>query len=184
MPHFKSLPANANPGTVFAKYHEIYGHWANMGQEMMNGPSVFTPGERELIAAYTVYCAGTEYAMIAHSAAAYAWGIEEGLLDKLAADPKSDAIDAKWHPILAMIKKLTVTPNDVTQEDADAVFDAGWDEDALHRVIAITARMNFMTRLIGGFGFTPMTPEVAKQRAEERVEKGYVGLYPDLEKKG
>ena len=61
MTYFKTLPDDAGPGQVFAKYHDIYGHWAKMGQEIMNGPSVFTPGEREMIAAYTVGCAGTEY---------------------------------------------------------------------------------------------------------------------------
>ena len=183
MTYFKTLPDDAGPGQVFAKYHDIYGHWAKMGQEIMNGPSVFTPGEREMIAAYTVGCAGTEYAMVAHSAATYAWGIEEGMIDKLLEDPAKAPIDRKWLPVFAMVKKLTLMPNDITQEDADAVYKAGWSEDALHHIIAVTARMNFMIRLIGGFGFTPMTPEVAKKRAEERVEKGYVNLYPDLAKK-
>jgi uncharacterized peroxidase-related enzyme len=183
MTFFKSLPDDAGPGQVFAKYHEIYGHWAEMGQEMMNGPSPFSPGEREMIAAYVVGCAGTRYAYVAHTAVAYAWGIEEGLIDKLLDNLDTAPIEAKWKPIFAYAKKLTLTPNDVTREDADAVYGAGWDEDALHHTIAVSARMNFMIRLIGGFGFTPMSPELAKQRAEERVEKGYVNLYPDLAKK-
>ena len=64
--------------------------------------------------------------------------------------------------------------------DADAVFKAGWSEKALHDAIAVTARMTFMTRIIHGHGFTPMTPERAKASAEHRAKVGYVDLYPDL----
>jgi hypothetical protein len=68
----------------------------------------------------------------------------------------------------------------VAQTDADAVFAAGWDEKALHDAIAVTARMIFMSRIIQGYGFTPMTPERAKASAEHRATVGYVALYPNL----
>jgi len=83
---------------------------------------------------------------------------------------------------MAFVRKLTLTPSEMTQADADAVFDAGWDEKALHDAIAITARMCFMQRLTEGCGFTPMAPEVAKERAEKRVKLGYVNLYPAFAK--
>ncbi len=66
----------------------------------------------------------------------------------------------------------------MSQEDADAVFAAGWDERALHDAIAVTARMNFMCRVVQGYGFVPLGPEIAKERAERRVKLGYVNLYP------
>ena len=40
--------------------------------------------------------------------------------------------------------------------------------------IAVTARMTFMSRIIHGHGFTPMTPERAKANAEHRAKVGYV----------
>ena len=70
-------------------------------------------------------------------------------------------------PCIQFVKKLTLTPADMTQADADAVFDAGWDE-GLHDAIAITARMCFMQRIVEGHGFTPMTREVARERGETR----------------
>ena len=69
------------------------------------------------------------------------------------------------------------------QEDADAVFDAGWDEKALHDAIAVCARMSFMNRLVEGFGFTPMSKEKARENAKKRVEMGYVNLYPEFREK-
>ena len=83
MPFVKSLPADAGPGNIFTKYADIYRPWSDVSQALMNGPSPLTPGEREMIAAYVVGVANCRYAYAAHTAAAYAWGIEEGLIDKL-----------------------------------------------------------------------------------------------------
>ncbi len=70
----------------------------------------------------------------------------------------------------------------MTQEDADAVFAAGWDEQALHDAIVVTARAGFMQRLVEGHGFIPITKEVAKKHAAKRIELGYVNLYPKFAK--
>jgi uncharacterized peroxidase-related enzyme len=181
MPYFKSLPDNAGPGNIFAAYSDIFGHWTQMGEMLINGPSDLTPGERELIQAYVSGLVNCKYSYLAHCEAAYARGIERGLLDRIMVDPEN-VMDAKYTPILTYVRKLTLTPTAVSQEDADAVFAAGWDEKALHDVIVVTARMNFMCRIVEGYGFTPMTPEVARQRAEERARVGYVDLYPQMKK--
>ena len=183
MPYFKSLPDDAGPGAVFSTYSDIYGHWAQMGQALMNGPSPLSPGEREMIAAYVAGLSQCEYSWVAHTAAAYAWGIEEGLLDKIMADPETAPVEEKFKPLLAVVKILTLAPHTMTQQDAAAVFAAGWDEKALHDTIAVTARMNFMCRLVEGCGFTPMTPEKARAQAENRRKQGYVNLYPGLSEK-
>jgi len=180
MPFFKSLPQGAGPGNIFAAYPEIYSHWTQMGEALINGPSPLSPGERELIQAYVSGLVNCRYSYIAHCEAAYARGIERGLVEKIVSDPDAAPVAAKLKPILAYVKKLTLTPTEITQADADAVFAAGWDEKALHDVIAVTARMNFMCRIVEGYGFTPMTPEVARQRAEERAKLGYVNLYKDM----
>jgi hypothetical protein len=84
---------------------------------------------------------------------------------------------------MAFVKKLTLTPSKMSQADADAVFSAGWDEKALHDAIAVTARMNFMNRLVEGYGFTPMDPARVKKNAARRKQHGYVNMYSsDTEK--
>jgi hypothetical protein len=75
------------------------------------------------------------------------------------------------------VRKLIENPDKLSQADADAVFEAGWDERALHDAIAVTARAAFMQRLVQGFGFTPMSKEDAIKRAQQRKELGYVNLY-------
>src|SRR5262245_39468581 len=153
MPFFKSLPENAGPPTVFARYPELYGLWAEMSQLLMNGPSPLTAAERELILAFTAGTAGCGFVFRAHSEVAYAWGIKEGLLDHLLNDLDTASIDPKMKPLLCFVRKLTLSPAAMTQSDADAVFAAGWEEKALHDAIAITARMSFMRCLVEGHGF-------------------------------
>lgn len=185
MPFFKSHKQDAGPAEVFTAYPEIYGPWADMGQALMQGPSPLTPGEREMIAAYVVGLAECRFAYVAHSAAAYAWGIPEGTVDALLADLDTAPVEARFKPLLAFVRKLTLTPSRMEQADADAVFAAGWDEKGLHDAIAVTARMSFMNRIVEGHGFIPMSPERARANAEKRRELGYRNLYPAFaEKKG
>jgi uncharacterized peroxidase-related enzyme len=184
MSFFKSLPEGAGPANVFQAYPEIYRLWSEMSQALMNGPSPLSPGERELILAFAAGAAGCRFVYTAHSAVAYAWGIEEGLLDRLLEDIESAPVAPKLKPLLAFVRKLTLTPGKMIQGDADAVFAAGWNEKALHDAIAVTARMGFMQRLVEGHGFTPFSKEVAMKHARRRVEVGYVNLYPAFAKSG
>ena len=183
MSFFKSLPENAGPPSVFMKFPEIYEPWSHTSQAMMNGPSPLSQGERELILAYAAGAAGCKFVFVAHKEVAYAWGIKEGLLDQLLENPETAPVDAKLKPLLAFVRKLAATPGEMTQADADAVFAAGWEEQALHDAIAITARAAFMQRLVEGHGFIPLSKEVAVSHAKKRIEHGYVNLYSAFRKK-
>lgn len=177
MPFFKSLPENAGPPAVFAKYPDIYGPWSTMSQVMMNGPSPLSQGEREMILALAAGAAGCKFVYGAHSEVAYAWGIKQGVLDELMHDVATASVEPKLKPLLAYVRKLAATPSEMTQADADAVFAAGWDEHALHDAIVITARAAFMQRLVEGHGFVPISRETAIEHARKRVKLGYVNLY-------
>jgi uncharacterized peroxidase-related enzyme len=178
MSFFKSLPKDAGPANVFVKYPGIYRLWSQMSQALMNGPSPLSQAERELLFAYAAGVAGCKFVYVAHSAVAYAWGVENGLLERLLKDPDTAPVEARLKPLLAFVRKLMLTPGEMSQADADAVFEAGWEEQALHDAIAVTARAAFMQRIAEGHGFTPMTREVAASHARRRVALGYVNLYP------
>ncbi len=178
MPFFKSMPDDAGPANVFTRYPEIYRLWSQMSQALMNGPSPLTQGERELILAYAAGVAGCKFVYTAHSEVAYAWGIHEGTIDRLLEDPDTAPVEARLKPLLKFVRKLMLTPGEMSQADADAVFEAGWDERALHDAIAVTARAAFMQRLVEGHGFTPMSRDTAAAHAKRRVKRGYVNLYP------
>ena len=177
MPFFPSLPADAGPGNVFAARPDLYRLWSQMSEALMNGPSPLSPAERELILAYAAGVAGCAFVYVAHSEVAYAHGVERGLLDQLLEDLATAPVAPRLRPLLRYVRKLMLTPGELAQTDAEAVFAAGWDEHALHDAIAVTARAAFMQRLVEGHGFTPMSPDVAAERARRRLAEGYVNLY-------
>ena len=142
----------------------------------MNGPSPLSQGERELILAYAAGVAGCQFVYVAHSEVAYAWGIENGLIERLLGIRKR-AGEARLKPLLAFVRKLALTPGEMAQADVDAVFEAGWDERALHDAIAVTGPGGIHAAARRGYGFTPMTREEAAKRAKRRIEHGYVDLY-------
>jgi uncharacterized peroxidase-related enzyme len=149
---------------------------SEMSQALMNGPSSLTQAERKIILAFAAGVSGCEFVLIGHSKVAYAWGVERGLLEALIAEIDSATVEDKFKPLFHFVKKLAQTPNAMTQEDADHVFAAGWDEKALHDAIAITARAAFMQRLIAGHGLHLRDREVAQNHAEKRLKKGYVNI--------
>ncbi len=183
MPFLKSHKENAGPAEVFNAYPDVYRHWAQMGEALINGPSPLSPGEREMIQGFVAGLLNCQFAYVAHSAAAVARGIAPGTVEKLVADIASAPVNEKLKPLMALVKKLVLNPTEVSQSDADAVFAAGWDEQAYHSAVAVTARMTFMSKIIHGHGFIPMSPERARINAEHRAKTGYVGLYPQLGQK-
>ena len=110
-------------------------------------------------------------------------GSENGVLDRLLENIDTAPIDARMKPMLAFVRKLMLTPSEMSQSDADAVFNAGWEERALHDAIGVAARAAFMQRLVEGHGFTPLAREVAAKHAKRRVERGYVNLYAAFREK-
>jgi len=177
MPFLPSLPEDAGPPSIFARYPDMYAHWSAMSQVLMNGPSPLTSGERELLLAYAAGVGGCAFVYGAHAEVAYAWGIERGLIERLVADPDAPGADPRFRPLLKLTALLVTDSASVTEADVQRVLDAGWDEHAVHDVVAIAARAAFMQRLVHGMGFVPLSPDVARSRAQKRVELGYVDLY-------
>ncbi len=114
MPFFKSLPENAGPPAVFFKYPKIYGPWSSMSQEMMNGLSPLSQGEREMILAFAAGAAGCKFVFGAHSEVAYAWGIKKGVLDELMENVATSSVDEKLKPLLAYVRKLVAADRKLT----------------------------------------------------------------------
>lgn len=61
----------------------------------------------------------------------------------------------KIKPIIAYVTKLTLSPAKMTQADADAVYGAGWSEQALYDAILVASLFNLMNRIVEGTGCVP-----------------------------
>lgn len=175
MPHFPSLPDDARLVDVFQRYPESSFPLLAYHETVMRGPSPFTLGERELIAAYVSGVNACAYCHGVHTETAEAFGVPPGLLAAAVADLDTADVDPKLKPVLRYVGKLTRTPARMTAEDAAEVFAAGWDEKALHDAVMVCALFNFMNRMVEGHGIKADAAYYALS-GKRLHEVGYDGL--------
>ena len=124
-------------------------------QSVMRGESAFSPGERELIAAYVSGLNACDYCHGAHQAIATDLGIDPQLLETILQDLDTAPVSDRLRAVLALVQKLTLAPSKVMQADIDSVFQAGWSERAIQDAIDVCALFSFMNRIVNGYGFEP-----------------------------
>jgi len=139
---------------------------------MRSGDCAFTSEQRELIGAYTSGTNDCTYCYDTHKATAEAFGVNENLLEAMLSDLDGSAVDEKLKPVLRYVKKLTETPSRMVQADADAIFNAGWDEDCFHYTVMICGLFNLMNRMMDGYG-VKNTAEGRRMRGRMLVDTGY-----------
>jgi uncharacterized protein YciW len=86
-------------------------------------------------------------------------------------------------PILAYLRKLTLSPSRMTDADSRAVFEAGWTEEALFHAISVCALFNFMNRIVEGCGVQTDEDVRAQQRARHEDMKEDTNPYQSFGKR-
>ena len=152
---FPSLPNPANLGAVFSKFPNGVSPLLELHDVVLRAESPFTIGERELIAAHVSGLNSCQYCHGAHTYIAKDFGIDPALIESMQKDLDSSQVSSKLKPILAYVSKLTLSPSKMTSRDAEAVYEAGWEERALYDAILVCSLFNFMNRLVEGTGCTP-----------------------------
>ena len=180
MSYLKSLPNDTALLQIFEAQPGIARVLLPMHEQVMRAPSPFTPGERELIAAYVSGLNACTYCNSIHTVTAREFGVPEELLAAALKDLETAPVDERMRPVLRYVGKLTRTPAAVREADARAVYDAGWDEQALHDAVLVCALFNFMNRMVDGLG-VHVAPEYAEISGRRLHEGGYLGLLHLLE---
>lgn len=121
---------------------------------VLRAEGVFTIGERELIAAFVSGLNACTFCYGSHRIYSEIFGIPVGQVDALLVDIETANIPEKMKPVMHYVKKLNALPSKLTQTDADAVFAAGWSEDALFEAVQVCAAFNLMNRIVEGSGVT------------------------------
>ena len=166
MARLPSLPERADLADVFRRFPLGVKALCEYPDDLLRGPSPFTVGEREFIAAYVSGVNACGYCEGAHSIIAELHGIDAGLLEKVLGDPSGAGVEAKMLPVLDYVRKLTESPARLIDADAQRVFDAGWSEEALYHAISVCAIFNFMNRIVQGCGLEsdPAIRDVQRER--------------------
>jgi uncharacterized peroxidase-related enzyme len=176
---FPSIPGEPELATVFRRFPHTAAPLLEYHDRLLRDPSPLTVAERELIAAFVSGLNACTYCHGAHTVAAAAFGIEEAVFADLMADLDTAAVDGRIKPILAYVRKLTLTPARMIEADAEAVYAAGWNEQALFDAISVCALFNFMNRIVEGSGIkrNPLD-ESPEELAARRARMGGAGDDP------
>ncbi len=181
MSFLPSSPGITNFRDVMQMYPQRSVLMLRLIDDIMRGDSPLTVAERELIFAYGSGQNACNFCYQSHRPVAAAFGIDESVFDELMTSIDGSSVDERLKPILRFVQKLTLTPSRMTQADADAILDAGWDEQALVDVVSICAVHNFFNRFVDGVGVDVDTATARRSGEEVLPTIGYAGLADRLE---
>lgn len=154
------------------------GPMAAITQEAMRGPSTWSVGDRELMAAFVAKTNQCEFCTKAHGAvaqAAYRDGKKvSAVLSDLdaAAIPGSAAIPDPLRATLLMLAKLT-REHAVSTDDMRAVLAAGVSRQQIEDALAVCFTFNVIGRLADAFGFFVPGPKAFEAGAKYLLARGY-----------
>lgn len=152
---------------------EFYGHRAKVfTHEAMRGPSEWSVGDRELMAAYVSKVNDTAFCIGAHTATA-SQAYEDAprvaaVLDDLDTAPVEDGLRAT----LRMLGKLT-REGKVGAEDMREVLSAGVSPQQIEDALAVCAAFNITDRLADAFSFQLLDRKGYDAGAKYLLKRGY-----------
>jgi uncharacterized peroxidase-related enzyme len=152
MSYLPSSPDLENIAGLLAKYPRRGILLFKLMEDIKNSFSPLGKGMRELIIAYTSDLNESESCYKAHKSLVKELGIDEAVYGQLRSDIDSANVDEKLKPILRFVKKLTLTPDQITQADVNPIYETGWDERALLDTVRLCAVVNCMNRFAMGVG--------------------------------
>jgi uncharacterized peroxidase-related enzyme len=175
MAYLTALAPDAVLLDVFRKFGETSKPLLAYHEALLRGPSPLSVAERELIAGFVSGLNNCSYCHGVHEATAREFGVPADLMAQMLANLDHAPVADNLKPILRYVHKLTVSPSRMTKADADAVFAAGWNDQALHDAVSVCALFNLMNRLVEGLGIRAGDPYFALA-AKRLHEVGYKGL--------
>jgi alkylhydroperoxidase family enzyme len=149
------------------------GPMSGVTQEAMRGPSAWSVGDRELMAAFVAKTNHSEFCTKAHSAVAQAAYHRDGKGGSaFLSDLDIAAIEEPLRATLLMLGKLT-REHAVDADDMRAVIAAGASCQQIKEALAVCFSFNVIGRLADAFGFIVPGPEAFESGAKYLLSRGY-----------
>ena len=182
MSFLKSSPGPTNLPDVLQMYPRRAIPMLRLIDDILRGDSPFTTAEREMIFAFASSQNQCSFCYESHKPVAGAFGIDETVFDELLADIDAASVREELKPVLKYVRKLTLTPYKMIAADAEAIYGAGWDDQALVDAASICAIANYYNRFVDGVGID-VSSAVARETGGAILPTiGYAGLADTLEK--
>jgi uncharacterized peroxidase-related enzyme len=140
--------------------------------EAMRGPSAWTVGDRELMAAYVSAVNGSAFCVGAHTATArqaYRDGPRvAAVLEDLESAPVAEPLRATLRMLGTLTREGAVGPDDMR-----AVLAAGASPRQVEDALAVCTAFNITNRLADAFGFEQLSAEGFEAGAKYLLKRGY-----------
>jgi len=119
---------------------------------LLFGASPLRRAEREAIAVVVSAANGCAYCVRHHAEALQAYWKDKDRVARLTDNFRTADLSPKMEAACVFADRLTRSPDALTEADANALRDAGWDDRAILDITLITAYFNFVNRIANGLG--------------------------------
>ncbi|MGA8599688.1 MAG: carboxymuconolactone decarboxylase family protein [Bryobacteraceae bacterium] len=156
----------------FVKYRPNFYDPQEMTHEAMRGPSGWSVGDRELMAAFVAKNNECEWCTRAHTAVATKAYHDETRVVAVLSDLEAAPIEEPLRATLRMLRKMTREPA-VTADDMRTVLSNGVSRDQIEDALAVCFAFNITARLANAFGFALPSREAFDAGAKYLLARGY-----------
>lgn len=140
--------------------------------EAMRGPSTWSVGDRELMAAFVAKSNQCEFCTKAHAAVAQRAYGDRKKVSAFLSDPATTTIDEPLRATLLMLGKLT-REHAMNADDMRAVLAAGASRQQIEDALAVCFAFNVIGRLADAFEFFVPGSEAFDAGAKYLLARGY-----------
>jgi AhpD family alkylhydroperoxidase len=148
------------------------GPMSGIAQDAMRGPSTWSVGDRELMAAFVAKTNRCEFCTKAHSAVAQGAYRDRKKVSAVLSDLDTLCIEEPLRATLLMLGKLT-SEHAVDAEDMRTVLVAGASRQQIEDALAVCFSFNVIGRLADAFGFFVPGPKAFEAGAKYLLARGY-----------
>jgi uncharacterized peroxidase-related enzyme len=152
---------------------DFYGSpMSRVTQDVMRGPSAWSVGDRELMAALIAKTNACEWCTKAHSAVAERAYSDAAMVSAVLSNPETAPIEEPIRATLRMIRKLS-REHSVDADDMRAVLAAGVSREQIEDALGVCFAFNTMSRLADAFGFFLPGRKAFEAGAKYLLARGY-----------
>lgn len=89
-------------------------------------------------------------------------------------DLESSALTEKEKTLLRFVTKVNVDSPNISPEDMQPLYQAGWTDEAIYYAITVCALFNFYNRWIDASGVHAMSEEAHREGGKRTASNGYI----------
>ena len=150
---------------------DFYGA-GDLTHEAMRGPSAWSIGDRELMAAYVALANESPFCIAAHSATSGVWYGDSAKVAAALADLDTAPITEPLRATLRMLGKLD-RENTIGADDIREVLSAGASPGQIEDALAVGLAFGITARLANAFDFAIPTQAAMDAGARHLLKRGY-----------